>query len=84
MVLKDIRSVEWFSLIADEAADVSNREQLVVCIRWVDSNFDIHEDPVELINVPRTDSQTLASAVWFYFVCLFLSAKVRRTTERAI
>jgi len=32
-ILQDIRSAEWFSLIVDEATDVSNREQLAVCIR---------------------------------------------------
>ena len=62
-VLKNIRSVEWFSLLADEATDISNKEQLVICIRWVDINFDIHEDPVELIHVPKTDSLTIASAI---------------------
>ena len=48
--------MEWFSLLADEATDISNKEQLVIFIRWVDINFDIHEDPVELIHVPKTDS----------------------------
>jgi len=61
--LQDIRSAEWFSLIVDVAADVSNREQLAVCIRWVDKEFNIHEDPVELIQVPKTDSLTLTGAV---------------------
>ena len=30
--------------MADETADVSNKEQLVICIRWVDDDLDIHED----------------------------------------
>ena len=62
-LLGEIRSTPWFSVIADEATDVANKEQLVICIRWVDHNFKIHEDPVELINVPKTDAATLTSAI---------------------
>jgi len=41
-----IREAYWFSLIADEATDISNKEQLVICIRWVNAEFTIHEDPL--------------------------------------
>ena len=57
-LLVDIKRAHWFSLIADEATDVSNKEKFV-CIRWVDEAFTIHEDPIELIHVPRNDSATL-------------------------
>ena len=30
--------------MAYETADVSNKEQIVVCIRWVDFHFTVHED----------------------------------------
>ena len=36
-------------------------ESMDTMIRWVDDDFDIHEDPIELINVPQTDAQTLTS-----------------------
>ena len=51
------------AIIADEATDVGHKEQLVVCIRWVDANFDIHEDSIEFINVPQTDAQTLTTCI---------------------
>ena len=31
----------WFGIIADEATDVSNREQLNLSIRWVNDNWDL-------------------------------------------
>ena len=62
-LLSDIRSAEFFSVIADEATDISNKEQMTVCIRWVNEDFLIHEDPEELIHLPKTDSNTLASAL---------------------
>ena len=62
-LLSDIRRAQWFSLIVDEATDVSHKEQTVVCIRWVDEDFSIHEDPLELIHLPKTDAETLTSAL---------------------
>ena len=62
-ILSEIREVGIISLIADEATDTSQKEQLCVTIRWVDSEFQIHETPVELIQVPKTDSETLTSVL---------------------
>ena len=62
-LLSDIKTAHWFSLLADEATDTSNKEQPVICIRWVDEEFKIHEDPVELIDLPKTDSATISSAL---------------------
>ena len=59
----DIHRAQWFSLILDEATDVSHKEQMVVCIRWVDEDISIHEDPLELIHLPKTDAGTLTSAL---------------------
>ena len=38
-ILIEIRQSLKYSLIADEATDVSNKEQLCVTIRWVDDAF---------------------------------------------
>ena len=43
-IAKQIQNAVFFTIMADETADVSNSEQLVVCIRWVDDSFVIHED----------------------------------------
>ena len=58
-ILADIRIAKWYALIADEATDVSNKEQLCVTIRWVDNECKIFEDFIELINVPKTDAETI-------------------------
>ena len=62
-LLNDIKEVQWFSIIADEATDLSHKEQLTLCVRWVDKELSIHEDPLELIHVPKTDADTLTSVV---------------------
>lgn len=42
-VISDIRIAEWFLIIADEIMrDLSGKEQLAICVGWVDSRYDIH------------------------------------------
>ena len=47
-VLRDIagfiQKAKFFSLMADEVTDSSNKEQVIVCLRSVDENFEPHED----------------------------------------
>ena len=38
------QNATFFTTMAGETADVSNKEQLVICIRWVDDRFVIYED----------------------------------------
>ena len=40
-----VRSSKYFTIIADEVTD---REQVAICFRWVDENFEPHEDFVGL------------------------------------
>ena len=51
-VLRDIadslQKAKYFSLMADKVTDTSNREQVAICIRWVDSNFQPHEEFIGL------------------------------------
>ena len=57
--LSSIYSANWYALIVDEATDICNKEQRCAIIRWVDNDFNIFEDPIESIDVPKTDSETL-------------------------
>ena len=58
-IVKDISSARWNSVLADETRDVSNKEQLTVCIRWVDEGFTIHEDFIGLVQVTDTKASTI-------------------------
>ena len=42
--------------MADETADVSKKEQLVICIRWVDDSFVMHEDFIGMHPLERTNA----------------------------
>ena len=61
--LTNIRQAIVYFIIADETTDISRKEQLCVSIRWVDENFKIDETPIELINVPKTDGETIATLI---------------------
>ena len=39
---------------------------MIVCIRWVDEDLSIHEDPLKLIHLPKTNAETATSAVKDY------------------
>ena len=43
----------FFSIICDEYTDISNNEQLTICIRWVDKELEAHEDFLGFYNVPE-------------------------------
>ena len=38
-----ISEAGYFSLESDEVTDASNKEQVIVCLRWVDAGFNAHE-----------------------------------------
>ena len=49
--------------MSDECIDASNREQLVICIRWVDSNLETHEEFMGLYKVDNIQDSTILAAI---------------------
>lgn len=66
-ILRDIASciqnASFFTIMADETTDKSNREQVVLVLRWVDDDLNTHEDFIGLYMVPSIDSDTLVSVI---------------------
>ena len=64
-LLEGLRSASppWFAIIADEATDVSNNEQMNISIRSVSEDYSITEDPICLVGLTDTFSNTLVRAV---------------------
>ena len=60
---KNLHQTPFYAIMADETYDVSNHEQLVVCIRWADDAFEVHEDFIGLYKTECTDSQTLVRII---------------------
>ena len=55
--------MRFIFVMADEVTDSSNREQLVVCLRWVDENMDVQEDFLGLYQVPNIASDTIVKCL---------------------
>ena len=49
--------------MVDEASDVSNKEQAVFCIDWVDENIILYKDFLELHKMEKTDAISLANFI---------------------
>ena len=58
-LLQEIQTADWFSLISDEATDVSHNEQMCIAIHWVDSSYTNHEAALGLVQLPDTKALTL-------------------------
>ena len=52
-----------FACMADECTDSANKEQFVVCFRWVDEDLNDHEDIIGLYNADKIDSDTLTKTL---------------------
>ena len=55
----NIQSATFHTIMADETADISNKEQLVICILWVDENFVVHEDFLGIHSLERTTADNI-------------------------
>ena len=62
-ISENIQNAKIFTIMADETADVSVKEQLVVCIRWVDDLFFIHEDFTGMLPLPRTTADQIVETL---------------------
>ncbi len=49
--------------MADETTDVSNKEQLTLVIRWVDENFEVHEEFLGLYNLLSTTADSIVASI---------------------
>ena len=43
-LLQEIKKSQYYLVIADEASDRSNKEQMLLDLRFVDKNFDVREE----------------------------------------
>ena len=59
--------------MVDEATDQSNREQVVLVFRHVDSNLEVSEGFMGLYMVPSIDAKTLTSVIEDTLVRIWIS-----------
>ena len=63
-VTLSIQSAPFFSVMVDETTDISNKEQVVICFRWVDKQLEAaHEEFTGLCLVESTQANVLHSVI---------------------
>ena len=50
-------------MMVDETTDCSNKEQVVLVIRWVDEDLTVHENFIDLYSVPAIDANMLTTVI---------------------
>ena len=60
-ISKNFQNSVYYTTMADEVTDSSNKEQFVVCLRWVDHDLVTHEELVGLYAVDNITSETLVN-----------------------
>lgn len=70
----------FLTIMVDETTDSANREQVVICMRWVDTDkLEAHEEFLGLYQVDSTDASTILSVIHDVLLRLNISiSKLRR------
>ena len=66
MILRQIASEvsgKWFTLMVDETTDLSNTEQMILCLRYVDDDLDVHEKVIGLHSLESTSADAIVSTI---------------------
>jgi len=58
-----VADAKRFAIIVDGTQDISRKEQLAICLRYVDSEYMPHEDFVGLYEPPDTSGATIANCI---------------------
>ena len=53
----------FYALMCDEYTDISSKEQLTLCLRWIDDCFSVYEDVLGFYEVLNTKSGTIVSVI---------------------
>ena len=62
-IVDQIKQVGFYSLLTDECIDIANKEQLTICLRWIDDKLQPNEEFVGFYEIPNTDAETIATVI---------------------
>ena len=62
-IAANLQNGVWYTIMADKVTDASNREQVIVCLRWTDEQFEACEEFIGLYKVDQIDSDTIVAVL---------------------
>ena len=71
-IASDITESGYCSTMADESTDVSNIEQLVICMLWMDKEITVCEEYIDLKPVTQTNADTIVVCIKDVLLCMNL------------
>lgn len=74
-VISTIQAAPGFSIMLDETTNTASKEQLGLCLRWVDDSLESHEDFIGLREIESTSSANIVHTIWHTMIRLNLSSK---------
>ena len=75
-ILRDIVqqiSGKFYTIMVDETTDLSNTEQMVLCLRHVDDDLNVHEDLIGLYSLESTSADNIMLTIQDILLRLNLS-----------
>ena len=58
-LISDVQSEKWFSIQADETRDLSNREQMIICLCYVSDEYEVFDDLTGLLQLDNITAYTI-------------------------
>ena len=58
-IAKNLHASDFYTMMCDEATDVANTSQLVVCLRWVDDELVAHDEFIGLKDMADTSAESI-------------------------
>ena len=60
---RNIQQAKFYSVMGDKTADISNKEQLILCIRWVNDDLQAHEDFIGIHKIPDITADEIVKVI---------------------
>lgn len=84
-IVNKVNKSKCFSVLADETTDISTKEQLSICVRYIDEQNMLHEDFLQFFEIESLTGDALANSILngnfkliinlfslFYVLCVLL------------
>ena len=68
-----LQNSDFISIMADKTSELSNHEQLVICIRWIDDKLEALEDFIGLQKLKRADASSITALIKTLLIRMNLS-----------
>ena len=74
-LVNEVVTSKFFGIISDCARDIRSKEQLALCIRYVDTQLTVHEVLIDMVDLQKLDAAGIVDSLKKSLEDLFLNAE---------